>query len=70
MTLIGFRRLWTCRVLLTDQSKNNQQQLNQEHSKESEEEYEKSIKTKILAASLKYVHDLGWSQQAISAGNL
>ncbi|XP_068979029.1 ubiquinone biosynthesis protein COQ9, mitochondrial isoform X1 [Bombus flavifrons] len=68
LSVNGFRRLWTCRVLLTDQSKNDQQQLNQEHSKESEEEYEKSIKTKILAASLKYVHDLGWSQQAISAG--
>lgn len=68
--MIGLRHLWTCRVLLTDQPENDQQQSNQEHSKESDEEYEKNIKMKILAASLKYVHDLGWSQQAISAGNL
>lgn len=37
---------------------------------ESDEEYEKNIKTKILDASLKFVPDLGWSKQAISAGNL
>ncbi|KOC63153.1 Ubiquinone biosynthesis protein COQ9, mitochondrial, partial [Habropoda laboriosa] len=65
----GFRSLWTCRALLADQAENvNAQQANQEHSKESDEEYEKNIKSKILDASLKYVHDLGWSQQAISAG--
>ncbi|CAD1475579.1 unnamed protein product, partial [Heterotrigona itama] len=65
----SFRRLWTCRVLLTNQLENDQQQSSQEHDgKENDEEYEKNIKMKILAASLKYVHDLGWSQQAISAG--
>lgn len=47
-----------------------QQQSSQEHCKESDEEYEKNIKAKILIASLKFVHDLGWSQQAISAGNV
>ncbi|XP_003702061.1 ubiquinone biosynthesis protein COQ9, mitochondrial [Megachile rotundata] len=65
----GFRSLWTCRTLLTNQTEDgNTQQTNQQCTKESEEEYEKNIKSKILAASLKYVHDLGWSQQAISAG--
>ncbi|CAK9803279.1 Ubiquinone biosynthesis protein COQ9, mitochondrial [Anthophora plagiata] len=65
----GFRSLWTCRALLAEQNEYvNAQQANQEHSKESDEEYEKNIKSKILDASLKYVHDLGWSQQAISAG--
>lgn len=69
LSVNGFRSLWTCRALLTDQAENvNAQQSSQEHSKESDEEYEKNIKSKILAASLKYVHDLGWSQQAISAG--
>ncbi|OAD52404.1 Ubiquinone biosynthesis protein COQ9, mitochondrial, partial [Eufriesea mexicana] len=68
LMLIGFRSLWSCRILLTDRIENDTQQSNQEHNKESEEEYEKNIKSKILDASLKYVHDLGWSQQAISAG--
>lgn len=69
--LIGFRSLWTCRALLSDQTVNvNAQQSSQEQSRESDEEYEKNIKSKILVASLAYVHDLGWSQQAISAGNL
>ncbi|XP_034176179.1 ubiquinone biosynthesis protein COQ9, mitochondrial isoform X3 [Osmia lignaria lignaria] len=67
----GFRSLWTCKTLLSNQTENaNTQQTSKEYTncKESDEEYEKNIKTKILAASLKYVHDLGWSQQAISAG--
>ncbi|XP_076763751.1 ubiquinone biosynthesis protein COQ9, mitochondrial [Xylocopa sonorina] len=69
LSINGFRSLWTCRALLTDQTDNiNTQQSSQEYSKENEEEYERNIKSKILAASLKYVHDLGWSQQAISAG--
>lgn len=70
MILIGFRSLWTCRVLFNDQIKNDTQKSNQKYSNESEEEYEKNIKSKILEASLKYVHDLGWSHKAISAGNL
>ncbi|CAK9829074.1 Ubiquinone biosynthesis protein COQ9, mitochondrial [Anthophora retusa] len=69
LSVNGFRSLWTCRALLAEQNEYvNAQQANQEHSKESDEEYEKNIKSKILDASLKYVHDLGWSQQAISAG--
>ncbi|XP_076248614.1 ubiquinone biosynthesis protein COQ9, mitochondrial [Calliopsis andreniformis] len=70
LSLNGIRSLWTCRVLLTNQSENatTQQQSNQEQSKESDEEYEKNIKAKILTASLKFVNDLGWNQQAISAG--
>lgn len=71
MILIGFRSLWTCRVLFNDQTKNDTQKSNQKYrNNESEEEYEKNIKLKILEASLKYVHDLGWSHKAISAGNL
>lgn len=71
MVSIGFRSLWTCRALATNKTKNaTTQQSNQEQNKESDEEYEKNIKTKILNASLKFVHNLGWSQQAISAGNL
>lgn len=66
----GFRSLWTSRASLLDQSESgNSQNVGQEHSsRESDEEYEKNIKAKILTASLKFVHDLGWSQQAISAG--
>ncbi|XP_078042069.1 ubiquinone biosynthesis protein COQ9, mitochondrial-like isoform X2 [Augochlora pura] len=63
----GFRRLWTCRVLLAEQAENAAAQQSCQN-KESDEEYEKNIKSKILSASLKFVHDLGWSQQAISAG--
>ncbi|KZC04979.1 Ubiquinone biosynthesis protein COQ9, mitochondrial, partial [Dufourea novaeangliae] len=65
----GFRSLWTCRILLAEQTKNTTtQQSSQDQSKDSDEDYEKNIKSKILSASLKFVHDLGWSQQAISAG--
>lgn len=67
---IGFRSLWTSRVLLTGQTENaTTQQSGQDQNKESDEDYEKNIKSKILSASLQFVHDLGWSQQAISAGN-
>lgn len=53
-----------------DQTENfNSQDGEQKSSNtESDETYEKDIKTKILNASLNFVHDLGWSQQAISAG--
>lgn len=36
---------------------------------ESDEDYEKNIKKNILSASLNFVNEYGWSQQAISAGN-
>ncbi|XP_033340744.1 ubiquinone biosynthesis protein COQ9, mitochondrial [Megalopta genalis] len=63
----GFRSLWTCRALLAEQTENGTAQQSHQN-KESDEDYEKNIKSKILSASLKFVHDLGWSQQAISAG--
>ncbi|XP_053970470.1 ubiquinone biosynthesis protein COQ9, mitochondrial-like isoform X2 [Hylaeus volcanicus] len=69
LSINGFRCLWTCRALLVDQTENaTAQQSSQEQSKESDEDYEKNIKSKILSASLEFVHDLGWSHQAISAG--
>lgn len=67
----GFRRLWTSRALLADQSENDSNKKagpQQSTHEESDEEYEKNIKTKILGASLKFVPDMGWSKQAISAG--
>lgn len=73
MILLGFRRLWTSRALLADQSENDNNKKTgpqQSTHEESDEEYEKHIKTKILGASLKFVPDMGWSKQAISAGNL
>ncbi|XP_076623025.1 ubiquinone biosynthesis protein COQ9, mitochondrial [Colletes latitarsis] len=69
LSINGFRSLWTCRALLADQTENaTAHQSSQERSKESDEDYDRNIKTKILSASLKFVNDLGWSQQAISAG--
>ena len=69
LSVNGIRSLWTCRALYAEQTENfSTQQSPQEQSKESDDEYERNIKAKILTASLKFVHDLGWSQQAISAG--
>ncbi|KMQ97454.1 ubiquinone biosynthesis protein mitochondrial [Lasius niger] len=68
---LSFRRLWTSRALLADQSENDSNRKTepqQSTHEESDEEYEKNIKTKILGASLKFVPDMGWSKQAISAG--
>ncbi|XP_011646126.1 ubiquinone biosynthesis protein COQ9, mitochondrial [Pogonomyrmex barbatus] len=64
------RRLWTSRTLLADQiEKDNVRKESQESTyEENDEEYEKNIKIKILGASLKFVPDMGWSKQAISAG--
>lgn len=72
MILSGFRRLWTSRTLLADQSENDNNKAEPQQSvhEETDEEYEKNIKIKILSASLKFVPDMGWSKQAISAGNL
>jgi len=66
----GFRRLWTSRALLVDQSENDNRKAEPQQSihEENDEEYEKNIKIKILNASLKFVPDMGWSKQAISAG--
>ncbi|EFN81361.1 Ubiquinone biosynthesis protein COQ9, mitochondrial [Harpegnathos saltator] len=67
----SFRRLWTSRALLADQFENDtdkKAEPQQAAHEESDEEYERSIKTKILDVSLKFVPDLGWSKQAISAG--
>ncbi|KYN12895.1 Ubiquinone biosynthesis protein COQ9, mitochondrial [Trachymyrmex cornetzi] len=63
---IGFRRLWTSRALLTDQFESDNRKA--ESHRENDEEYENNIKLKILGASLKFVPDVGWSKQAISAG--
>lgn len=67
LSVSGFRSLWTSRALLSDQSLNASTEETSTNN-ESEEEYEKNIKSKILSASLKFVQDYGWSQQAISAG--
>ncbi|XP_029160729.1 ubiquinone biosynthesis protein COQ9, mitochondrial [Nylanderia fulva] len=67
----GFRRLWTSRVLLVDQPENDSNrktESQQSTHEESDEEYDTNIKIKILGASLKFVPDMGWSKQAISAG--
>lgn len=59
--------------MLADQSENdNNRKADSQQSihEENDEEYEKNIKIKILSASLKFVPDMGWSKQAISAGNL
>jgi len=72
LILLGFRCLWTSRALQADEFENENTRKTESHSahEESDEEYEKNIKTKILGASLKFVPDMGWSKQAISAGNL
>jgi len=72
LILLGFRHLWTSRTLLADQSENinKKEEPQQSIQEENDEEYEKNIKIKILGASLKFVPDMGWSKQAISAGNL
>ncbi|XP_071634573.1 ubiquinone biosynthesis protein COQ9, mitochondrial-like isoform X2 [Temnothorax longispinosus] len=70
LAVAGFRCLWTSRALLVDQSENDNRNAEPQQSghEENDEEYEKNIKTKILSASLKFVPDMGWSKQAISAG--
>jgi len=68
LILLGFRRLWTSRALLIDQSENDNNKKKEPQHEETDEEYEKNIKTKILGASLKFVPEMGWSKQAISAG--
>lgn len=56
---------------MADQSENgNNRKAEQSLHEENDEEYEKNIKIKILGASLKFVPNMGWSKQAISAGNL
>lgn len=72
LVLLGFRRLWTSRALLIDQCENDNNKKTESQQfihEESDEEYEKNIKTKILGASLKFVPEMGWTKQAISAGN-
>lgn len=71
MILLGFRCLWTSRALLADQFENDNRKAEPQQftHEENDEEYEKNIKLKILGASLKFVPDMGWSKQAISAGN-
>ncbi|XP_014470804.1 PREDICTED: ubiquinone biosynthesis protein COQ9, mitochondrial-like isoform X4 [Dinoponera quadriceps] len=69
LSTAGFRRLWTSRALLADQFENDtKKKAESQQTEENDEEYERSIKTKILDVSLKYVSGLGWSKQAISAG--
>lgn len=53
------------------ENENNRKTESQQSAhEENDGEYEKNIKIKILNASLKFVPDMGWSKQAISAGNL
>ncbi|XP_066592820.1 glomulin-like [Prorops nasuta] len=75
MESILFRVKECIRFIATSRSLNvdtpdssNSQSTTTEHKNESDKEYEENIKTKILTASLKYVNDFGWSQEAISAG--
>lgn len=70
LSTTGFRCLWTSRALQNDQFKNETDKKTESQSarEENDEEYEKNIKIKILGASLKFVPDMGWSKQAISAG--
>jgi len=56
--------------LLSDQSENDINKKTESAHEETDEEYEKNIKTKILDASVKFVPDMGWSKQAISAGTV
>lgn len=75
--MIGFRGLLIPRILVKYQSNKTSYQDKQNESsdkqnessdKETEEEYEDKIKKNILNASMKFVPELGWSRQAISAG--
>ncbi|CAH0545972.1 unnamed protein product [Brassicogethes aeneus] len=50
-----------CRFNSTTNNTNN-------NSTEQNEQYEEDIKEKILCASLKFVPELGWSKDALSAG--
>ncbi|XP_034944110.1 ubiquinone biosynthesis protein COQ9, mitochondrial-like isoform X2 [Chelonus insularis] len=68
LSVSGIRSLWTSRLLLQGQAHPNESATAEENKYESEEDYEKNIKSKILAASIPFVQELGWSQQAISAG--
>lgn len=57
--------------MLADQFENDtNKKVESQHTthEESDEEYETNIKTKILDVSLKFVPELGWSKQAVSAG--
>jgi len=56
--------------LLSDQFENDINKKTESAHEETDEEYEKNIKTKILDASVKFVPDMGWSKQAISAGTV
>lgn len=68
--MIGLRGLLTSRILVRYQSNNttNKETQHESSDKETEEEYEEKTKKNILTASLKFVPELGWSRQAISAG--
>ncbi|XP_043477749.1 ubiquinone biosynthesis protein COQ9, mitochondrial [Leptopilina heterotoma] len=67
LSINGFRNIWTSRTLFSEEAKNTSTEGSGSNT-ETEEEYEKNIESKILNASLKFVHNYGWSQQAISAG--
>jgi ubiquinone biosynthesis protein COQ9 len=56
--------------LLANQFENDINKKIESAHEETDEEYEKNIKTKILDASVKFVPNMGWSKQAISAGTV
>ncbi|XP_044584032.1 glomulin-like [Cotesia glomerata] len=62
------RSLWTSRLLLASHLPIVEGSKKDGFKFESEEEYEKNIKIKILSASLPFVNEFGWSRQTISAG--
>lgn len=51
-----------------DQSSSNSTDDSKRETEHTESETENDIKTKILEASLPFVHELGWTKNAISAG--
>ncbi|XP_012284179.1 ubiquinone biosynthesis protein COQ9, mitochondrial isoform X2 [Orussus abietinus] len=70
LSITGLRHIWTSRILLQNQSQSTgvEEQSVEGSGNENDEEYEANIKSKILSAALPFVHDYGWSQEAIAAG--
>ncbi|XP_015589043.1 ubiquinone biosynthesis protein COQ9, mitochondrial isoform X4 [Cephus cinctus] len=64
------KRFFSERAQLADQSEKvaHEDGGTESSASDAEEEYDNNIKFKILNAALPFVNDLGWSQQAISAG--
>ncbi|XP_012257552.1 ubiquinone biosynthesis protein COQ9, mitochondrial [Athalia rosae] len=70
VSIQSFRGFWTSKALRIDQAQKvaAHDAESESSANESDGEYEKNIKTKILSAAMAFVPDLGWSKRAISAG--